>query len=309
MDSQNKPPLDMCQLVTDKIIALFEQGIIPWQKPWKDAGIPMNLLSKRAYKGINLWLLNALGYAKNYFLTWEQIKTLGGSVNKDEKGHMVVFWKMVKRKPEELDDRGVAKTTPMLQYYKVFNIAQCRDIPTTLIPVVDETVEPLNPVLECEAILNTMPDMPQISFKGKAAAYYNVELDEITLPKMKDFKSNHGYYATLFHELIHATGAEKRLNRKTLVDRVPFGTPCYAQEELVAEMGAAFLCQFTGILSTEITNTVAYLDNWLGVLKNDKRFIIQASGAAQKAVEFILNSKAEDTNDEAVETKEESMVG
>jgi antirestriction protein ArdC len=308
MDSQHKPPLDMHQLVTDKMIALLEQGIVPWQKPWKDAGIPMNLMSKRAYKGINLWLLNVLGYEHNLFLTWDQIKTLGGSVNKDEKGHMVVFWKPVKNKPEEMGSDGKPVTTPMLRYYKVFNIGQCRDIPTSLIPVVDASLEPINPIHECEAILGNVADMPQISFKGKAAAYYNVELDEITLPKMKDFKSNHGYYATLFHELIHATGAEKRLNRKTLVDRVPFGTPCYAQEELVAEMGAAFLCQFTGILSAEISNTVAYLDNWLGVLKNDKKFIIQASGSAQKAVDFILNRVEQDAKDE-VGTLDESMVG
>jgi antirestriction protein ArdC len=307
MDSQNKPVLDLYQLVTDQIIALLEQGIIPWVKPWKDAGIPMNLLSKRPYRGINLWLLNSLDFEKNYFLTWDQIKTLGGSVNKNEKGQMVVFWKNIKKKPEELDTEGTQVTMPMLRYYKVFNIAQCRDIPVSLLPVVDENIEPLDPVLECEAILNSVVDMPQISFKGKAAAYYNVELDEITLPKMKEFKSNHGYYATLFHELVHATGHEKRLNRKTLADRVPFGTPCYAQEELVAELGAAYLCQFTGILQPELSNTVAYLDNWLGVLKNDKRFIIAASGAAQRAVDFIFNRKDIDTKDE-VSTLDESMV-
>jgi antirestriction protein ArdC len=308
MDSQ-KPPLDIYQLVTDLIIVLLSKGIVPWRKPWKDAGIPMNLQSKRPYKGINLWLLNALGYEKNYFLTFDQVKNLGGSVNKDEKGHMVVFWKHVEKKPQELDSNGKPVTTPMLRYYKVFNISQCRDIPTSLIPVVDDSVEELDPVHECEAILNTMSDIPQISFKGKAAAYYNVELDEITLPKMKDFKTNHGYYATLFHELVHATGHTKRLNRKTLVDRVPFGTECYAQEELVAEMGSAYLCQFTGILQPELTNTVAYLDNWLGVLKNDKKFIIAASGYAQRAVEFILNSKADDTTDEGSETIGESVLG
>jgi antirestriction protein ArdC len=307
MDSQNKPPIDIYQLVTDQITALLEQGVIPWIKPWNDAGIPMNLLSKRPYRGINLWLLNALGFEKNHFLTWHQIKTLGGSVNKNEKGQMVVFWKNIKKKPEELDDEGKPVTLPMLRYYKVFNIAQCRDIPVSLVPVVEENIEPLDPVLECEAILNTMPNMPQISFKGKAA-YYHVEHDEITLPKMKDFRSNHGYYATLFHELVHATGHQKRLNRKTLVDRVPFGTPSYAQEELVAEMGSAYLCQFTGILQAEIDNTVAYIQNWLGVLRGDKKFIIQASGAAQRAVDFILDRQEVDAKDE-VSALDESMVG
>jgi antirestriction protein ArdC len=310
MDSQNKSstPLDVYQLVTDQVIALLEKGIVPWQKPWKEAGMPINLLSKRPYRGINLWLLNALNYEKNFFLTWEQIKNLGGSVNKNEKGQMVVFWKNTLKKPEELDKEGKAKTIPMLRYYKVFNIAQCRDIPTELIPVVDESHEAIDPILECEAILNAVPDLPLISFSGKAAAYYNVEKDEITLPKMKNFKSSPAYYSTLYHELIHATGAEKRLNRKTLVDMVPFGTESYALEELIAEMGSAFLCQFSGILPNEIKNTVAYLDNWLGVLKNDKKLIVSASGQAQKAVDFLLNRQNEHTQDEMNDSKDEPMV-
>lgn len=310
MDSQNKSstPLDVYQLVTDQVIALLEKGIVPWQKPWKDAGMPMNLLSKRPYRGINLWLLNSLNYEKNFFLTWDQIKSLGGSVNKDEKGQMVVFWKNTIKKPEELDKEGKAKTVPMLRYYKVFNIAQCRDIPVELIPVVDESHEPVDPILECEAILNAAPDLPLISFSGKAAAYYNVDKDEITLPKMKSFKSSPAYYATLYHELIHATGAEKRLNRKTLVDRVPFGAESYALEELIAEMGSAFLCQFSGILPNEIKNTVAYLDNWLSVLKNDKKFIVSASGQAQKATDYILNRADNETKGETNKSTDESVV-
>jgi antirestriction protein ArdC len=310
MDSQNKSstPLDVYQLVTDQVIALLEKGIVPWQKPWKEAGMPINLLSKRPYQGINLWLLNALNYEKNFFLTWEQIKNLGGSVNKNEKGQMVVFWKNTLKKPEELDKEGKAKTIPMLRYYKVFNIAQCRDIPVELIPVADESHEVIDPILECEAILNAAPDLPLISFSGKAAAYYNVEKDEITLPKMKSFKSSPAYYSTLYHELIHATGAEKRLNRKTLVDMVPFGTECYALEELIAEMGSAYLCQFSGILPNEIKNTVAYLDNWLGVLKNDKKFIVSASGQAQKAADYILNRADNEPKEETNESTDESMV-
>ncbi len=306
MDSQNttSTKLDVYQLVTDQIIALLQQGVIPWQKPWKDAGIPMNLLSKRQYRGINLWLLLTLNYERNYFLTWEQLKSIGGSVNVGEHGHIVVFWKPLQKKVEEQKDEK-QKFVPMLRYYKVFNIAQCRDIPAQLIPV--EELSKADPILECEGILNTMLDMPHIIFQGKQA-YYNIKDDTIVIPKMKNFKVSPGYYGTLFHELVHSTGAEKRLNRKTLTDMVPFGSESYAMEELVAEMGSAYLCGFSGILPNEITNTVAYLDNWLGVFKKDKRFLISASGQAQKAVDFILDRKDNEAKDESQESIEESEV-
>lgn len=304
MDSTTKSsnPIDVYQLVTDQIISFLEQGIIPWQKPWAEAGVPMNLLSKRQYRGINLWLLLSLNYEQNFFLTWDQIKSIGGSVNKDEKGHIVVFWKPVQKKAEEIDEKE--KSVPMLRYYKIFNIAQCRDIPEHLIPKIDSATK-IDPILECEAILNTMPDMPLISFQGKQA-YYNIEKDEIVLPKMKSFRTSESYYSTVYHELVHSTGAEKRLGRKTLTDMVPFGTESYAMEELIAEMGSAYLCRFSGILPAEIDNKVAYLDNWLGIFKKDKRFIISAFGQAQKAVDFILNIKGNESKGEEYESIEEA---
>ena len=149
--------------------------------------------------------------------------------------------------------------------------------------------------------------MPLITFKGKKA-YYNIKEDEIVMPKMKTFKASEGYYSTLYHELVHSTGSEKRLNRKTLTDMVPFGTESYAIEELIAEIGSAYLCRFSGILPAQIKNTVAYLDNWLGVFKKDKRFIISASGQAQKAVDFILNRQEPEPKDEVDESKEIPVI-
>ena len=128
------------------------------------------------------------------------------------------------------------------------------------------------------------------------------------MPKKKSFKSVEGYYSTLFHELVHSTGSEKRLGRKTFIDMVPFGSESYAMEELIAEMGSAYLCRFSGILPAEITNTVAYLDNWLEVFKKDKRFIISASGQAQKAVDFVLGRKETEAKDEVDESIDESVV-
>lgn len=308
MDSQNNSPkLDIYQLVTDQVIELLSQGIVPWQKPWKDSGMPTNLLSKRAYRGINLWLLNTLPYETNYFLTFEQIKALGGSVLKGEKGHMVVFWKPAQKKAEEQTEE-TKRQVPLLRYYKVFNLAQTTGIPADLIPALPSGDAEVNPILECETVLALVPDMPAITFSGKAAAYYNIEKDEITMPKMKNFRTSPSYYCTVFHELVHATGAERRLNRKTITDRVPFGSESYAMEELVAEMGAAFLCRYTGILVSEIANSVAYIDNWLEVLKKDKRFIIAASGQAQKAVDYLLNRQADQTKDEPNGVVEESVV-
>jgi len=290
MDAQSTTStLDVYQIVTDQIISLLKQGIIPWQKPWKDCGIPMNLMSKRHYRGINLWLLLSLNYEKSYFLTWDQIKGLGASVNRDEKGHIVVFWKMVPKKDAKDDEQ---KKVPILRYYKVFNVEQCRDIPQSLIPSSEEVIREFTPLLECESIINTMPDCPKIVHKEQKA-YYQLDTDAINMPKKKSFNSEESYYATLYHELVHSTGAEKRLNRKSLKEAMPFGSKPYAMEELVAEMGSSYLCQFSGILPSQVEHQVAYVHNWLQVFENDKRFLIMASGHAQKAVDFILG-KADD---------------
>lgn len=293
MDTQQSPSakLDVYQLINDRIIALLEKGTIPWKQPWTDAsGVPRNLFTKRPYRGINFWLLLSLQYEQNAFLTWDQIKTVGASVKKDEKGHIVVFWKNVKKQPEELDDKGYPKTVPMLRYYKVFNIAQCRDIPEALLPQEDAGLAEFNPIHECEAILHSIPNCPEIQSKEQKA-YYHIEKDYINMPKKKSFTSVESYYATLFHELVHSTGAEKRLGRKSVTDMNEFGSEQYSMEELIAELGTAYLCSLTGIALAELENSAAYIKGWLEKLKNDKRFIVQASGQAQKAVDYILNAE------------------
>ena len=307
MDSQNTSftKLDVYEMVTNRIIELLEAGTVPWQKPWTETGVPMNLISKRPYRGINLWLLLSLNYERNFYLTWDQLKKVGGSVNKDEHGHVVVFWKNVKKQQEELDTNGNAKTVPMLRYYKVFNIEQCRDIPKDLIPVLIK--EELEPMEECEAIIKTMPDCPVIKHKEDKAFYHIVE-DYINMPKKKSFKTMEAYYSTFFHELVHSTGAEKRLGRKTITEMNEFGSEPYSIEELIAELGSAYLNSYTGILDKGIENSVAYIQGWLAKLKNDKRFIISASGQAQKAVDFILGKNDNETKDEVEETTNESTV-
>ena len=297
MNSPQPNHIDVYEIVTNQIIELLKAGTVPWQQPWAAAGPPMNMLSKRPYRGINLWLLLSLQYENNLFLTWDQLKSIGGSVNQGEHGHVVVFWKNIPKKPEELDKDQKPKRVPMLRYYKVFNLAQCKDIPKELIPV--QSTEVVEPLLECENIINTMPQQPEIRHK-EARAYYNMHEDFINMPKQKSFKPVESYYSTLFHELIHWTGAEKRLARKTLFEMMPFGSQCYAMEELIAEMGSAFLCQFAGILPNEITQIAAYLNNWLTVFEKDKRFLILAAGQAQKATDFILGKIEEDSKEKNI---------
>lgn len=301
MDSQHtsSTTVDVYQMVTDRIIELLETSTVPWQKPWTESGLPMNVISKRPYRGINLWLLLSLNYERNLFLTWDQLKKIGGSVLQGQHGHIVVFWKQVKKVPEELDDKGKPKQIPMLRYYKVFNVEQCRDIPQNLIPELGSLA--LDSMLECEAISNSMPDCPVIKHKENKA-FYHVGEDYINMPKKKSFKTIEAYYSTFFHELVHSTGAEKRLGRKTITEMAEFGSEPYSLEELIAEIGAAYLNSFTGILDKEIESSAAYIGGWLEKLRSDKRFIISASGQAQRAVDLILGRQEVESKDEVEES-------
>ncbi len=235
MQNNNTPiTTDVYSLVTNKIIELLEAGTIPWRKPWTDAGLPRNLISMRPYRGINLLLLNSLGYERNLFLTWKQLKTIGGSVKKGEKGIIVVFNKMIEQQIEKNGETKIEKKS-FLRYYKVFNVAQCTDIPTTFIPV--HARRELEPISECERIIENMTDCPPIRYED-AEAFYVPALDYINMPRMNSFTSSEEFYGTLFHELIHATGHQKRLGRKEVYENSRFGTEMYSMEELVAEVGS-----------------------------------------------------------------------
>jgi antirestriction protein ArdC len=278
--TQSTVEIDVCTLVTNRIIELLEQGTVPWQKPWTEAGFPRNLITKRQYRGTNLLLLQSLGYSQNLFLTWEQLKAVGGSVNKGQRAHLVVFWKPLVRQ----------KTSPefVLKYYKVFNVAQCRDIPQYLFdPPLHTGYDPL---VECEHIIEHMPSCPKVVHK-KQKAFYNTENDIINMPLKGSFTSIESYYCTLFHELVHSTGHKSRLNRDTMSEMSEFGAELYSEEELIAEFGAMYLCSHGKILTAEIANSAAYINGWLTKLRGDKQFIVTATVQAQKAVEYILKVK------------------
>jgi len=296
MSNEQTPKQDVYTIVTNRIIEQLEKKIIPWRQPWTNAGIPRNLITKNAYRGINMWLLASAGYEKNFFLSFKQVQDLGAKVKRDEKAQMVVFWKTV---PKEEAGDDVAESTEatttkqkvVLRYYSVFNVSQCENLPEGLVP---QTIERANaPIKTCENIIAQMPLCPIIQQK-EMAGWYDVTTDIINMPKRKSFESSELFYSTLFHEIVHSTGHEKRLNRKELVARTVFGSPTYSLEELCAEIGACYLKSIAGIEDKDFEESIGYINGWLTQLKKDKRFIFIASGNAQKAVDYILNRKTEE---------------
>jgi antirestriction protein ArdC len=267
--------------ITERIITLLANGTVPWQKPWKArTGLPRNLVTKRPYRGINVFLLLAMSYESPFWLTFRQALQLGGNVRKGEKSCPVVFWKQTTIADEE---SGEPQRVPLLRYYHVFNVAQCDGLTIGAEPV-EATI---NGIIKPDEIVAHMPQLPVIKH-GMTRAFYSPHEDCVGLPARERFEKTEGYYATLFHELVHATGHESRLNRATLTEKAGFGSNPYCKEELIAEMGAAFLCGQAEIAERTIDNSAAYLHGWLEQLRNDRTLIVQAAAQAQKAADFIL---------------------
>lgn len=276
--------VDVYQLITDRIIDKLDQGVIPWQKPWTPSTIPKNLVSKKAYTGINLLLLACMGFDRNYFLTWNQVKNLGGKVKKGESSIPVIFWKWSEVVDEE---SGELKKTSMVRYYSVFNIDQCENMPDSVNDL-EAGNDDVEESISAETIIKEMENKPKIEHKA-SKAFYAPKEDYINMPQKRRFKDTESYYATLFHELVHSTGHESRLNRKEIVELATNDHEMYSKEELVAEIGSCFLKSIAGIGQDHFDNNVAYINSWLKSLKDDKRMIIFASAQAQKAVNYILN--------------------
>ena len=173
----------------------------------------------------------------------------------------------------------------MLRYYTVFNVAQCEGIAA---PTIDVPERKHEPVQAAQATVRAMPNRPGI-VHGYTGAAYSPRTDIVRMPKPERFDSNEAYYSTLFHELAHSTGHTDRLGRKGIMDTVMFGSTTYSREELVAEMGSAFLCGEAGILEPCIDRSSAYIAGWLKALKNDRKLVVTAAAQAQKATDFILN--------------------
>lgn len=265
--------------ITERIVALLEQGTVPWHKPWKaKTGLPRNLITKKPYRGVNVILLMSMEYESPFWLTYHQATELGGSVRKGEKSCPVVFWKPLKVADEESGDE---KKIPLLRIYHVFNSSQCDGLKLT--PTANEPL--VHTAKPAEIVLN-MPRPPAIRH-GMARAYYSPSDDEVGMPDRGLFEAESGYYATLFHELVHSTGHKSRLHRSTLIQNTGFGSDPYSREELIAELGSAFLCGYAEIVDQTIDNSAAYLEGWLKQLRYDRTLIVQAAAQAQKAADYI----------------------
>lgn len=283
--AQVKERVDVYSLVTNNIIEQLENNIVPWRKPWKDNSIPQNLITRKPYRGINLLLLGTLRYEQNLFLTFNQLKAIGGFVKKGEKGNLIIFWKpIVKTAKESKTDEP--ELSFVLRYYKVFNVAQCEDIPSDL--VLDKTEIQFCPISYCDQIIEEMEHCPKIIYEAQQAFYEPIS-DYINMPKPETFISNEHYYSILFHELVHSTGHRTRLARDGVATKSRFGDSAYSLEELTAEIGSCFLSSLCGIGANNFDQSVSYINGWLQALKNDKKLIVKAGGQAQRATDYILN--------------------
>jgi len=277
---------DVYQEVTDRIVSALEAGTVPWLRPWRDgkAGSvlePFNAATGRPYNGINLLVLGTLPYSELGYLTYKQAQALGGNVRKGEKGVGVVYWQFDKRRDEVT---GEVKVVPWAKMYTVFNVAQCEGLDRAKLKM------PTPPVAGETAINLVAASVGAVVRHGGNKAYYTSGGDFIGMPSAEAFRSREHYQATLAHELVHWTGHEKRCNR-TFGKR--FGDDAYAAEELVAELGSAFICARTGVALDGLQHP-SYLASWLKVLKADKRAIFTAASAAKKATQWLLPESAEE---------------
>jgi antirestriction protein ArdC len=266
------------QIVTEQIVKQLEAGVAPWHRPWTTE-LPKNLVSKREYRGINVFLLASRGYGSPYWLTYKQATEQGGNVRRGEHGSKVVFWKIDKYETDDADGQTVAKTSAILRYYTVFNVEQCDGITASGSEKVN------NPIAECERIVAGMPNPPAMA--QDARAWYRPANDTVGIPSRQAFGSAEEYYSTLFHELTHSTGHPSRIGREGIEKLNTFGSESYSKEELIAEMGAAMLAGIAGIERKTLANSAAYLKSWIDVLKSDSRMVVFAASQAQKAADYI----------------------
>ena len=274
--------MDIYQTITDRMISEMEAGVIPWKKPWMATGKAISHTTGKPYSLLNQMLLGKSGE----WLTFKQVQQEGGSVRKGEKASMVVFWKWIDKEDEET---GEIQQVPFLRYYSVFHLDQCEGITAKHSAMVER---PAEADATAEAIIADYVSREGVGLEYQEgdAAYYQPSLDRIVLPKLSQFTETAEFYSTAFHEMVHSTGHMKRLAR--LDTTANFGSETYSKEELIAEIGSAALVNHAGLETDKsFRNSAAYVQNWLQVLKDDKRLIVSATGKAEKAVNFILTGQ------------------
>lgn len=306
---------DLQEKVTNEIVALLESGTVAWHQPWTAYGMPQNAFTKRNYDGFNAFYLNMVTIAKSYsapyFMTFKQAADKGGHVRKGEKGYQVVYWNVKSILKGTKTDKESGEETPLFQtkftpfVWTVFNIDQIEGIEITLTPREERNSNEV--IAECQHIIENMPNRPELR-TGGSEAFYSPGSDYVQMPGIKDFESSDAFYSVLFHEHIHSTGHASRLNRFA-ENETParFGNPAYSKEELVAELGASFLCAHTGLINNTIQSSAAYIKGWLKALKDDKALIFTAANKAAKAAGYILNNKPDEEQAEQSEGVDEPL--
>lgn len=296
------------ELIADMIIESLESNNIPWKKPWTSLS-PKNMASMKEYRGINHILLSMVATKYPFFLTFKQAKDLGGTVLKGSKSVPVFFYSTIKKDdPNKLENEvsSADRSFWFMKQYSVFTLEQIDgiDFSQHIDPVID-----FKPVMAAENLANAFLCDQLIQVKGAQRAAYSPLLDQIVMPDKNQFHSVDAYYSTIFHEMIHSTGHEKRLKRAGFDGEYHrYGSKGYAFEELIAEFGAAMLASYCGVdTSLQDGQNAAYINSWLKVIKDDPTICYKAASQAQKAVDFILNAAGfnafgtdEQLNDEAV---------
>jgi antirestriction protein ArdC len=288
---------DIYTRVTELVINQLEKGVAPWRSPYlASAGLPRNFSSQKCYQGINIFLLGLARFSSPYFLTFLQAKELGGHVKKGEHGQLVVkYGTYTKDKEDAPLGEEAAEKRRFLKGYTVFNSSQIEGIEFPEIKHPERTMTEI--IDSAEAVIRGMPAPPTISEGTSQFPCYRKHSDTVALPLRAAFSSDREFYLTTFHELVHSTGHASRLNRRTLVENEGIGAmgearKVYSEEELVAEMGSAFLAAHAGIADDGHENSAAYLSGWLSVLRvsSNRTWLVKAASEAQKAVNYILGT-------------------
>ena len=292
---------DIYQNVTDKIIADLEQGELTWLKPWS-AGNAEGRITKplrhngMAYSGINVLMLwgAALeaGYLSPIWMTFKQAKELGAHVRKGERGNQVVYANTITKAEEQDDGTEEERKIAFMKAYCVFNVEQIEGLPEHFYAKPEPVIDPAQRIDHAEDFFASVGATIR---HGGSRAFYAGGSDHVQMPPFECFRSPEAYYATLAHELTHWTKHPNRLDRE--FGREKWGEEGYAREELVAELGAAFLCSDLALTPEPGEDQAAYIQSWLKVLKNDKRAIFSAAAHAQRAADFLHGFQASEVEE------------
>ncbi|MBI1349462.1 DUF1738 domain-containing protein [bacterium] len=282
---------DIYTRVTDAIIEQLSQGVRPWLKPWScehAAGRITRPLRHNGtpYKGINILMLwvsaEEAGFVSPFWLTFQQAKELGGHVKKGEHGSPVVYAATFKKKEQTDDGQETEEEIPFLKEYTVFCADQCEGLPPHFYAAVNPPTEKLERIERAETFFaNTKADIRT----GGNRAFYAMDADYVRMPPLETFRDAESHAATLAHEMTHWTRHGSRLNRE--FGRKRWGDAGYAMEELVAELGSAFMCADLQITAEVREDHASYIESWLKVLKDDKRAVFSAASHASQAVDFL----------------------